>query len=109
MENKKLYRSLNERKVAGVCGGLAEHFMIDPVIVRIIFICTMFGGVGFFIYVVLWIVLPDKPYNVFDEPIQAKQEEKKEEYTNTTNETYNSNTNNMENSNEQYQIGRAHV
>jgi len=59
---KRLYRSRTDRKIAGVCGGLAEYFDIDPVIVRIIaFALLLPGGLpGFVPYVVLWIVVPYK-------------------------------------------------
>jgi len=51
--------------IAGVCGGLAEYFAIDPVIVRIIaFILLLPGGLpGFVPYVILWIVVPEEPLN----------------------------------------------
>jgi len=60
---KRLYRSRNDRMIAGVCGGLAEYFAIDPVIVRIIaFILLLPGGLpGFLPYVILWIVVPETP------------------------------------------------
>jgi phage shock protein PspC (stress-responsive transcriptional regulator) len=63
--SKRLYRSTTDRKIAGVCGGLAEYFDIDPVIVRIIaFILLLPGGLpGFVPYVILWIVVPGKPKN----------------------------------------------
>jgi len=45
--------------IAGVCGGLAEYFNIDPVIVRLIFVLvTLTSGLGLPVYVVLWIVMP---------------------------------------------------
>ncbi len=98
MNEKKLYRSLTERKIAGVCGGLAEHFMIDPVIVRIIFVCLFFMGLsGGLIYIILWIVLPEQPREIY----QGFQEPIKDEPINTDNEPINSNINNMENQSEQ--------
>ena len=58
---KKLMRS-NDRVFAGVCGGLAEYFDFDPVLVRIAYafltLFTAFCGVIF--YFVLWIVMPEK-------------------------------------------------
>jgi len=61
-EPKKLYRSEN-RMIAGVCAGIAEYFNIDPTIVRIIFVLLLLpGGLpGFLPYVLLWIVIPNKP------------------------------------------------
>lgn len=55
----RLTRSPTESMIAGVCGGLAEYFIIDPVIVRLIFILvTLTSGMGLPVYVVLWIVMP---------------------------------------------------
>jgi phage shock protein C len=52
-------RSRTEVIVAGVCGGLAEYFAIDPVIVRLIFVLvTLTSGLGLLIYPILWIVMP---------------------------------------------------
>ncbi len=62
MENKKLYRSRNDRMVAGVAGGLAEYFGIDPTIVRLAFVVLgLLGGPGVLIYIVMWIVVPEAP------------------------------------------------
>lgn len=60
---KKLYRSRTDRKIAGVCGGLAEYFNIDPVITRIAAIILLIpGGLpGLLPYVVLWLVVPEEP------------------------------------------------
>jgi phage shock protein C len=62
---KKLYRSTDNRMIAGVCGGLAEYFGIDPVIIRIIAVALLLpGGLpGFLPYVILWIVVPKKGSN----------------------------------------------
>ncbi|MEI6776992.1 MAG: PspC domain-containing protein [Chloroflexales bacterium] len=55
----RLTRSPTESMIAGVCGGLAEYFIIDPVIVRLIFVLvTLTSGMGLPVYVVLWIVMP---------------------------------------------------
>lgn len=59
--SKKLYRSENDRIIAGVCGGIAEYFDIDSSIVRLIFIFLfIYGGSGILVYIILWIVLPVK-------------------------------------------------
>jgi phage shock protein PspC (stress-responsive transcriptional regulator) len=59
---KKLYRSNTDRKLCGVCGGLAEHFDIDPTIIRLIFIfLTLFGGGGLLIYLICALVIPKSP------------------------------------------------
>ena len=59
-ESRKLYRSRNRRMVAGVCGGLADYFDIDPTVIRVLFlILAVFGGSGLVVDLVMWIVVPD--------------------------------------------------
>lgn len=56
---KRLYRSRKEKMIAGVSGGMAEYFMIDPVFVRALFIITTIAwGTGLLAYIVLWIIVP---------------------------------------------------
>jgi phage shock protein C len=58
---KKIYRSETNRVLAGVAGGLGEYFLIDPTIVRLIFVLlTVFGGGGILIYIILWILIPSE-------------------------------------------------
>ncbi len=52
---KRLYRDENNKILGGVCSGIAAYFNIDPVIVRILFIVS---GIGFFVYILLWIFVP---------------------------------------------------
>ena len=60
---KRLYRSRQDKMIAGVCGGLAEYFDIDPVFVRIVAVLLLFAnGVGFIAYVVAWLLIPPNPY-----------------------------------------------
>lgn len=55
----RLYRSETDRMIAGVAGGLAEYFDIDPIWARLIFVLlTVASGVGILIYIVLWIIMP---------------------------------------------------
>jgi phage shock protein C len=60
---KKLYRSTTDKKIAGVCGGLAEYFGIDSTVVRLIFLFLLLpgGAPGFLPYLILWIAVPEKP------------------------------------------------
>jgi phage shock protein C len=59
---KKLYRSRSQRMLAGVCGGVAEYFGIDPTLVRLAAVALCFaGGAGAVAYVVAWIVVPESP------------------------------------------------
>ena len=70
MEKKKLYRS-NDRKIFGVCGGIAEYFEFDPTIVRVIWAVLAFsGGSGFVLYLVAALLMPNKPDYVsrYDDP-----------------------------------------
>lgn len=80
--DKKFARS-KDRKIAGVCGGIAEYLNIDPVIVRAVFLCLLFfGGSGFIIYLILLVVMPeqDPNYTGYVE-VNEEEEEKKTENT----------------------------
>ena len=56
---KRLYRSTKDKKIAGVCGGLANYFNIDPAIVRITFLLTaLVWGISIILYIVCWICMP---------------------------------------------------
>jgi phage shock protein C len=61
---KRLYRSRTDKMIAGVCGGLAEYFDTDPVIIRLIFIFLLLFGIGPIIiaYIIMWIVVPQKEF-----------------------------------------------
>jgi phage shock protein C len=60
MDGRQLTRSRTNRKIAGVAGGIAEYFGIDPILVRVAFVvATFFGFAGVLLYVVLWIVMPE--------------------------------------------------
>lgn len=61
MEPKKLYRSRTDRMLGGVCGGLAEYFGIDSMIVRLLALILLFTGPGLFVYLVMWIITPEAP------------------------------------------------
>jgi phage shock protein C len=59
---RKLYRSKSNRQVAGVCGGLAEYFNLDPTLIRVLFIIlAVLGGSGVILYVAMWIIVPKQP------------------------------------------------
>jgi phage shock protein PspC (stress-responsive transcriptional regulator) len=60
-EPRRLYRSENDKILGGVCAGLANYLRLDPAIVRIIFaVFTLGGGIGFLLYIILWIAVPPK-------------------------------------------------
>jgi len=57
---KRLYRSKEDRMIAGVCGGIAEYFGIDPVLVRLAFVVAICGaGLSIWAYPILWLVVPE--------------------------------------------------
>ncbi len=62
-EIDKIYRSRTNRMIAGVCGGLAEYFKIDPSVVRLLWVLgTLLSfGLGVLVYVILFFVFPEKP------------------------------------------------
>jgi len=56
---KRLHRSGEDRKIAGVCAGLGEYFELDPVLFRAAFLVLAFaGGLGILLYLVLWLLIP---------------------------------------------------
>ena len=55
----RLYRSANDKVIAGVCGGLASYFKIDPALVRLAFLVfALAGGASILLYLVLWVAVP---------------------------------------------------
>jgi len=64
LKEKKLYRQLNDKVIGGVCSGLAEYFEIDTVLMRVLFVISFFLGLmGFWVYLILWIIIPKAPHN----------------------------------------------
>lgn len=63
MEGKKLYKSSADKKIAGVCGGIAEYFNIDSTLVRLgwVVFCAL-GGSGLLAYIIAALIMPDRPY-----------------------------------------------
>ena len=61
-QTRKLYRSRTNRKLAGVCGGLAQYFNVDATLIRVLFIVlAVLGGSGLVLYLALWIIVPNQP------------------------------------------------
>lgn len=59
---KKLYRSKTDRKLVGVCGGIAEYFGIDATLVRAIWaIASIFAAAGIIAYIACAFLIPEKP------------------------------------------------
>ncbi|WP_165355028.1 PspC domain-containing protein [Nocardioides oleivorans] len=64
----RLRRSVTDRHIAGVAGGLARHLDIDPIIVRVaLVVAVFFGGAGLLAYVGAWVLVPEEGTN--DEPL----------------------------------------
>ncbi len=56
---KKLYKSKTDKKLCGVCGGVAEYFDIDPTVARLAWVAfTLLGGSGILAYIIAAIVMP---------------------------------------------------
>jgi phage shock protein PspC (stress-responsive transcriptional regulator) len=61
-QTRKLYRSKTNRKLAGVCGGLAQYFNVDATLIRVLFVLlAVLGGSGLVLYVAMWIIVPKEP------------------------------------------------
>jgi len=61
LSSAQLHRSKTDRKIAGVCGGLAEHFNTDPLLVRILFfVFALCASVGIWAYLLLWLLVPEE-------------------------------------------------
>jgi phage shock protein C len=70
MNKRKLYRSDSDRVLFGVCGGLADHFQVDSLLFRIIFLALFFGGgFGLLLYIILAIFVPLK-----SDPLASQKE-----------------------------------
>ena len=59
---KKLYKSNTDKKLCGVCGGIAEYLNMDSTIVRLILVlAVLFAGCGVLAYIIAALVMPEKP------------------------------------------------
>ena len=75
-EIKRLYRSRQNRILAGVCGGIADYFKIDPLMIRLFFIFIFFlNGAGILAYIIGWIIIPERPYDYNGEQYNEKFDE----------------------------------
>lgn len=74
---KKLYRSRTDKKICGVCAGLAKYLNMDVTIMRLLVVLlTLFVGRGLIAYIVCALVMPEEPENILEE---ASYQEAKEE------------------------------
>ena len=73
---KRLYRSRADRRVAGVCGGIADYLAVDPTIVRIIWVLfAIAGGPGVVLYIILAAIIPEEPEYVQTSAQKIKNDE----------------------------------
>ena len=77
---KKLTRSKTDRKILGVCGGIAEYFGIDSTLVRVLWILTLlFGGIlGVLAYFLCALAMPEKS-DIIEAEVKREPKEKKED------------------------------
>lgn len=79
MESKRLVRNRTNVMLGGVCAGLGDYLGIDPTLVRLFFVLLAFAdGIGIFIYVILWLVLPRegaKEGATFEDNVRSGAEE----------------------------------
>ncbi len=62
MVQKTLYRSTEDRKIAGVCGGLADYFSLDANLIRLAAVALIpAGGASLLVYIVAWAIVPEQP------------------------------------------------
>ncbi len=76
--SKKLYRNPDDKKIAGVCSGIAAYFDVDPTIIRLILVILVIsGGSGVLAYIILWVVMEEadtvaKKLEMRGEPVTAE-------------------------------------
>ncbi len=69
---KKLYKSTKDKKLCGVCGGIAEYINLDPTVVRLLWVLFCFVGAGILAYIVVAIVMPEQPAEGTEAPAAEK-------------------------------------
>ena len=61
MKQKKLLRSVDNRMVCGVCGGIGNYFNVDPTLIRLVWVlASFFGGSGLLVYIIAAIIIPEE-------------------------------------------------
>jgi len=58
---RRIYRSRSDRILGGVAGGFARYLGVDPVLIRLALVALLFAGIGFVLYIVAWIIIPEEP------------------------------------------------
>lgn len=63
---RRLFRSRSNRSIAGICGGLGAFFNVDATVLRLVtLLLILFGGLSIWVYIILWIVIPEEPLRKF--------------------------------------------
>ena len=60
MEQKKLLRSVDNRMICGVCGGIGNYFNIDPTLIRLVWVLASLSGGGLLVYIIASIIIPEE-------------------------------------------------
>ncbi len=81
--SKKLYRSRDDRMIAGVCGGLAEYFGVDSTLIRLaVLFIFLFQGIGLIAYLIAWLVMSEEPhYKRHEKPDSYYIEDEQKSYS----------------------------
>lgn len=79
LKGKRLYRSRTDKKLAGVCGGIAEYLGIDPTFIRLLWACiSLFAGIGIAAYIIAALIIPEAPFDWNSSDTGEKTTDKKE-------------------------------
>ena len=71
---KKLYRSRTDKKISGVCGGLAQYLNVDVTIIRLIWVLALlFAGGGLLAYIICALIIPEEPEQIADAEVVREQ------------------------------------
>ena len=74
--NKRLYRSRQNRQLAGVCGGIADYLAIDATLLRLVWVIfALAGGPGFILYIIFTVIVPEEPEFVPTSAEKVKHDE----------------------------------
>ena len=60
MEQKKLFRSVDNRMICGVCGGIGNYFTIDPTLIRLVWVLASLSGGGLLVYIIASLIIPEE-------------------------------------------------
>ena len=97
--SKKLYRSRDDRMIAGVCGGLADYFNVDSSLIRLgVLFIFLFQGIGLIAYLIAWLVMSEEPAkNEYRMPDDYYLEDQRQQETANHQQRYNSESERTEN------------